>query len=156
MAGWDGWMASLTQWTWVWVNSRSSWWTGRPGVVQFMGSQRVRPDWVTELNWTLPIGFLGQRDFSLRSRKKSSRQLVLRALLGQRDFHWGPERKAPGNLFYMHKTFNGFSEAFACLLPHLILKQFSGYSFPSKERYEWAHFRGGGGSPTLLYSCISL
>ena len=47
--GWDGWMASLTQWTWVWVNSRSWWWTGRPGVLQFMGSQRVRHDWATEL-----------------------------------------------------------------------------------------------------------
>ena len=45
-------MASLTRWTWVWVNSRSWWWTGRPGVLQFMGSQRVRHDWVTELNWT--------------------------------------------------------------------------------------------------------
>ena len=50
--GWDGWMASLTQWTWVWVNSGSWWWTGRPGVLQFMGSQRVRHDWMTELNWT--------------------------------------------------------------------------------------------------------
>ena len=49
--GWDGWMASLTQWTWVWVDSRSWWWTGRPGVLQFKGSPRVRYDWVTELNW---------------------------------------------------------------------------------------------------------
>ena len=44
-------MASLTQQTWVWVSSRSWWWTGKPGVLQFMGSQRVRYDWVTELNW---------------------------------------------------------------------------------------------------------
>ena len=50
--GWDGWMASLTRWMWVWVNSRSWWWTGRPGVLRFMGSQRVRHDWETELNWT--------------------------------------------------------------------------------------------------------
>ena len=49
---WDGWMSSLTEWTWVWVNSGSWWWTGRPGVLQFMGSQRVRHDWATELNWT--------------------------------------------------------------------------------------------------------
>ena len=49
--GWDGWMASLTRWTWVWVDSRSWWWTGRPGVLWFMRSQRVRHDWVTELNW---------------------------------------------------------------------------------------------------------
>ena len=48
---WDGWMASPTRWTWVWVNSRSWWWTGRPGVLQFMGSQRVGHDWVAELNW---------------------------------------------------------------------------------------------------------
>ena len=50
--GWDGWMASLTRWTWVWVNSGSWWWTGRPGVLWFMGSQRVGHDWATELNWT--------------------------------------------------------------------------------------------------------
>ena len=49
--GCDGWMASQTQWTWVWVNSRSWWWTGRPGVLQSMGLQRVRHDWVTELKW---------------------------------------------------------------------------------------------------------
>ena len=49
--GWDGWMASLTRWTWVWVNSGSWWWTGRPGVLRFMGSQRVGHDWATELNW---------------------------------------------------------------------------------------------------------
>ena len=50
--GWDVWMASPTQWTWVWVNSGSWWWTGRPGMMRFMGSQRVRHDWATELNWT--------------------------------------------------------------------------------------------------------
>ena len=50
--GWDGWMASPTQWTWVWVNSGSWWWTGRPGMLQFMGSQRVGHYWVTELNWS--------------------------------------------------------------------------------------------------------
>jgi len=52
---WDGWMASLTRWTWVWVNSGSWWWTGRAGVLQFMGSQRVGHDWATELNWTEPL-----------------------------------------------------------------------------------------------------
>ena len=49
--GWDGWMASLTWWTWVWVSSRSWWWTGKPGAA-VLGSQRVRHDWMTELNWT--------------------------------------------------------------------------------------------------------
>ena len=52
MTGWDGWMASLTQWGWVWVNSGSWWWTGRPGELRSIGLQRVRHDWVTELNWT--------------------------------------------------------------------------------------------------------
>ena len=49
--GWDGWMPSLTWWTRVWVNSGSWWWIGRPGVLWFMGLQRARHDWVTELNW---------------------------------------------------------------------------------------------------------
>ena len=49
--GWDGWMASLTQLTWVWVYSTSWWWTGRPGMLQSMGLQRVWHDWVTELNF---------------------------------------------------------------------------------------------------------
>ena len=53
--GWDGWMASPTQQTWVWMNSRSWWWTGRPGMLQSMGSQRVRQDWVTELNWRVAL-----------------------------------------------------------------------------------------------------
>ena len=51
--GWDGWMASLTQWTWVWVNSGSWWWTGRPGMLQSIGSQRIGHTWVAELNWII-------------------------------------------------------------------------------------------------------
>ena len=54
--GWDVWMASPTWWTWVSMNSGRWWWTGRPGMLQFMGSQRDGHDWVTELNWTeLPV-----------------------------------------------------------------------------------------------------
>ena len=49
------WMTSPTQWMWVWVNSGSGWWTGRPGVLQFMGSQGVEHDWVTELNWVVKL-----------------------------------------------------------------------------------------------------
>ena len=55
--GWDGWMASVTRWMWVWVNSGRWWWTGRPGVLQFVGSQRVGHDWATELNWTEHIWY---------------------------------------------------------------------------------------------------
>ena len=50
--GWTGWMGSPTQWTWVWVNSGNWWWTGSPGVLRFMRSQRLGHDWATELNWT--------------------------------------------------------------------------------------------------------
>ena len=49
--GWDGWMTSPTRWTWVCVSSGSWWWTEKPGVLQSMESQRIRHDWVTELNW---------------------------------------------------------------------------------------------------------
>ena len=52
---WDGWMASPTRWMWVWASSGSWWWTGKPGVLQSMRSQRVGHDWVTELNWTGPV-----------------------------------------------------------------------------------------------------
>ena len=51
--GWDCWMESLTRCTWVWVHSWSWWWTGRPGVLLFMGLQRVGQDWATELNWII-------------------------------------------------------------------------------------------------------
>ena len=51
--GWDDWTKSLTRWTWLWASSRTWWWTGRPGVLQSMGSQRVGHDWVTEMNWLI-------------------------------------------------------------------------------------------------------
>ena len=67
--GWDGWMASPTQCTWVWVNSGSWWWTGNhTGVLRFMGWQRVWQDWVTELNWTdecFCLTFLFLSDYDL-------------------------------------------------------------------------------------------
>ena len=70
--GWEGWMASPTQWTWVWVDSRSSWWTGRPGVLRFMGSQRVRHDWI-ELNWTEQTGCEGmEKDIPCKWGSKES------------------------------------------------------------------------------------
>ena len=54
--GWDGWMASPTQWTGVWAGSGSWWWTGRPDVLQSMGSPRVGHDWEIELNWLRETG----------------------------------------------------------------------------------------------------
>ena len=57
--GWDGWMASLTRWTWVWESSERWCWTGQSGVLQFIGLQRVGHDWVTELNWCYSTLYLG-------------------------------------------------------------------------------------------------
>ena len=62
--GWDGWMASPTQWTWVRVNSRSWWWTGMPGVLQTMGLPRFRHDWATELNLIMSDYFVRASLFS--------------------------------------------------------------------------------------------
>ena len=61
---WDGWMASPTWWTWVWVSSRSWWWTGKPSVLQSMGLQRVRHDWATALNWTGPTPIFLPRELN--------------------------------------------------------------------------------------------
>ena len=72
---WDGWIASLTQWTWVWVNSGIWWWTGIPGALRFMGWQRVKHDWVTELNWcvnqdeTALVFNWKERERNVRERK---------------------------------------------------------------------------------------
>ena len=55
--GWDGWMASLTQWRWVWASCGSWWWIGKPGMLQSMGSQRVGYNWMAELNWLFPSLF---------------------------------------------------------------------------------------------------
>ena len=66
--GWDSLMASLTWWTWVWPSSRSRWWTGKPGMLQSLGSQRVRHDWMTELN---------QNDWGLRL-KTETKDLILK------------------------------------------------------------------------------
>ena len=57
--GWDGWMTSPTQRTLIWVSSASWWWTGKPGVLQSMGLQRVRQDWATELIWIESMKYLG-------------------------------------------------------------------------------------------------
>ena len=77
--GWDGWMASLTQCTWVWASSGTWWWIGKPGVLQSMGSQRVWHNWETELNW---IGgkykcSLKRRPYNLGILRESVSPLIL-------------------------------------------------------------------------------
>ena len=88
--GWDGWMASLTQWTWVWVNSRSWWWTGRPGVLQFMGSQRVRHDWATELNWGAILRATIAVPLFVQRRPYLSGSLAQITLSGRAANYWPP------------------------------------------------------------------
>ena len=92
--GWDGWMASPTQWTWVWVDSGSWWWPGRPGVLQFMGSQRVGHDWATELNWVKkcvmytdnPGSFNLSKPYQLQVPRKFG-QVNINDWLSQANFH---------------------------------------------------------------------
>ena len=86
--GWDDRMASLTQWTWVWVDSGSWWWTGRPGVLQFMGSQRARHDWVSELNWTLNWNILC-KNMKAFKEKNFDDEMLTSHLLGARYFSQG-------------------------------------------------------------------
>ena len=74
-------VASPTQWTWVWVNSRSWWWTGRPGVLQSMGSQRH--DWMTELNWHFNTAILLQG-----THLSSSGQITWHVFPVLTDVHW--------------------------------------------------------------------
>ena len=62
-------MASPTQWTWVWVSSKSWWWTGKPAVLQSMGSQKVGHDWATELSWSF-MTTLQDRYYHLHFKKK--------------------------------------------------------------------------------------
>ena len=100
--GWNGWMASPTQWTWVWVNSGSQWWTGKCVVLQSIGLQRVGRDWVTELNWTegkvnwiishpkinqwkqhISFSLLSAFKEIFKNSSKSKNEFVL-----QRDLHW--------------------------------------------------------------------
>ena len=74
-------MASPTQWTWVWVNFGSLWWTGRPGVLQSMGFQRVGHDWATELNWLYTWNFL-------RVDLKHSHHIHTHIMWGKRYIHY--------------------------------------------------------------------
>ena len=98
--GWDGWMATWTWWTCVWVNSGSWWWTGRPDVLRFLGSRRVRHDWTTELNWTEPRKYkmveAGGKQYHFLSQDLSLPKCDSRKPQRPR---WGPEL-----LLFLRKT----------------------------------------------------
>ena len=84
--GWDGYMASPTQWAWVWVNSGNWWWTGRSGMLRFMGSQTVGYDWATELNWSKEVGDSCLKTNNNNNKKLNSLKGFSKALLKAR---WG-------------------------------------------------------------------
>ena len=94
--GWDGWMASRTRWMWVWVNSGSWWWTGRPGVLRFMGSQRVGHDWATERNWRV-IGRWFMEVLGEDSKVRQGRIQVNKHILSCRLSLWATETVTLGN-----------------------------------------------------------
>ena len=85
--GWDGWMASLTPWTWVWVNSKSWWWSGKPGVLQSIGLQRVRHDWVTELNWSDGKGIGNSLQYSCLESQGVKGAWQLQSMWSQKNRH---------------------------------------------------------------------
>ena len=108
--GWDGGMASLTQWTWVWVNSRSWWWTGRPRVLWFMESQRFGHNWVTDLIW------FRQSQLKLCFRKQLLEFPILYslAIFGQSKMDWNLERQS----FRPYENFINFGiKKFCVTLP---------------------------------------
>ena len=92
--GGDSWMVSSTEWTWVWVDSRSWWWTKRPCVLQFMGLQRVRHDWVNELKWTEYSFHISsiRRDWGQEEKGTAEDELARwHHGLDRREFEWTPE-----------------------------------------------------------------
>ena len=86
--GWEGWMASLTRWMWVWVDSGSWWWTGRPDVLRFMGLQRVGHDWATDLIWCDVNSYYQDWPGTMDSVSDSPTQFLYRS----------PERRCSGYL----------------------------------------------------------
>ena len=139
---WDGWMASLTRWIWVWVNSGSWWWTGRPGVLWFMGSQRVRQDWATELNWRLEW-------ISHRQTKKSVFKQFRRSLWITR---WLRLPVSPCIILIQTKRSESHSVMSDSLWPHGLLQArilewvafpFSRGSSQPRDRTQVSHIAGG-------------
>ena len=75
--GWDGWMASLTQWTWVWANCRRRWRIGKPAMLQSMGFQRVGHDWVTKQQQNETANSMKNENYQSSLMKEEPKQLAL-------------------------------------------------------------------------------
>ena len=123
--GWDGWMVSPTQWTWVWVNSRSWWWTGRPGVLRFMGCKEL--DMTEQLNWTEEMGTteddmfgwhhrLNGCEFGQAHRESEGQENLMCCSLWSRKeldtTEWLNNTRAQILLFFFNGVFSKFSVQF--------------------------------------------
>ena len=119
--GWDGWMASPTQWTWVCVNSGSWQWIGRPGMLQFMGSQRVGCDWATEMNWTELnwVMILSKGNFFLFSSTWLKSFFLV---------DWGNMKAVGSHLFHDHHQTTGLAQD----------SSWDNLRIPSSEPHGWA------------------
>ena len=124
--GWDVWMQSPTRWTWVWINSRSWWWIGRPDMLQSMGWQRVGHNWATELNWF----------HSCQGEQRSSNPHTFPVLLGfpQPQAWFSTVAKS------LKRTLAGFT--FTCPLPHGTSRQ------PGAQSVSEPQKKGSGDYPT--------
>ena len=98
--GWDGLMASLTHWTWVWARSLSWWWTGKSGMLQSLGSQKVGHDWAIELNWTDLLSFKIIYFKTIKVWRKSWQPVKVCFLL----LFWDSFVKLPCLLRYKYKS----------------------------------------------------
>ena len=112
--GWDGWMASPTWWTWVWASSWSWWWTGKPGVLQSMGSQRVRHDWATELNCSSKTDKGNLKDICLIHHHNYCHKRLCSYFQKQK-------RKVPYILFQFHRITKNLCSLFFIFLQFCIL-----------------------------------
>ena len=116
--GWDGWMASPTLWTWVWASSRSWWWTGKPDVLQFMGSQSVGHYWATELNWDT--------------------QEVASSLWPQSRWRWSFSKLSERSCFSPKETARSTC-SWSCCWPHILVTWYRGdtehHHFPHPQSH---------------------
>ena len=113
---------TITRWAWVWVNSGRWWWTGRPGVWQSVGSQRVRHDWATELNWTecsardnLTLSVHNSISFSPVSGCHFTSFLEFTTNNILHYISWPCQRRDYSGSFFSHSLFTGFMECVLCV-----------------------------------------
>ena len=120
-----GWDSSPTRWTWVWASSGSWWWTGKPGVLQSIRSQRVRHDWVTELNWSWWLLPLRKGLWTLLGSSTGGSCSLLAAVnLGGHSFlplgYWHAFCLTPDTFVYFYHCYQTVPTALSWGLPPLI------------------------------------